>query len=68
MRGLFTVYNKVRKCIDSSNTLDHINVSENMIKNFVQMYDMDFKFENRLMRFLLLRREEILDRIGNVDD
>jgi len=61
MAGMFTAYNKVRKCIASSTSIAHLDASRKMIEFFVTAYDVDIKFMNRLMRALLLRKEEIVE-------
>ena len=64
MDGIFTAYNKVRRCIYSSETLPQLETSRRMVKNFIKLYDADIRFENRLTRALLIRQEELFEIIN----
>ena len=59
MDGIFSAYNKVRKCIYSSESLPQLETSRRMMLNFLKMYEADVRFENRLRRALLIRQEEL---------
>ena len=64
IRGFLTAYNKVRKCIMTSESLAQLETSEKMITLLMNMYDPGIKFENRLKRTLFVREEELLDIIN----